>query len=471
VPKSRVAHLAVIGFTLLGLSALGQATIEIPLGEAPDIDGEFTAVEWTGAARVDFSTNHGETVTAVHLLQAAGELYVAFEFFENPTGELIVPEILIDPDNAKSAGWEADDWWFHVSAQNCDDQGTYGNYSRCGLVRPQWSARPNYAPEPHSIPLPAIEVRIPLPMIEVESGSTFGLALAARSWPSDTAGGWPSGASADNPATWGEATLEVNTGVIAFDSARTGNVEIFTMRADGSGSVQVTRRPGEDVAAVWTPDGERITFSSRTGAYTVRPDGIDLRELGSTLRSMSQMNWSPDGRRIVFVSSDIGADTEIFVIDVDSGESNQLTDNDCGDFEPVWLPTGDRIGWSSDPYGQADIFTMHADGGNVIRLTDSPGHDSYPCWSPDGSRIVFCSDRTGAWEIYVMDADGSDVEQLTNAGSFAGSPRWSPNGAQIVFEARWDDDDAEIYVMNADGSGVRQLTDNEADDRRPSWRP
>ena len=197
----RVGICAGVVLALLALSALARETIAIPLGEAPDVDGEFSAAEWGGAARVRFTTDGGAVGVVAHLLQAAGELYVAFDFAENPTGELIVPEILIDPDNAKSPEWGSDDWWFHVSAQNCDKQGGRDDYSRCGLVRPQWWARPNYAPEPHSVPLPAIEVRIPLSMIGVESGATFGLALTGHSWPSDTLGGWPNEVSPDRPAT------------------------------------------------------------------------------------------------------------------------------------------------------------------------------------------------------------------------------------------------------------------------------
>jgi len=307
-------------------------------------------------------------------------------------------------------------------------------------------------------------------MVGIASGRPFGLALSTHAWPSDTQGGWPADTSVDSPATWGDAVLAINRGVIAFDSDRTGNVEIFTMSEDGRDQIRLTNRGGDDMAAAWTPDGERISFSPRVGAYTIRPDGSGLQLLGSSLRAMGQTSWSPDGFRVVYVSRDGGDDAEIFVMDVGSGSVVQLTDNDVGDFEPVWLPGGDRIGWSSDPYGHADVFTMDIDGGNVLRLTESPGNDGYPCWSPDGSRIVFCSDRTGAREIYVMNADGEGVEQLTAEGSFAGSPRWSPDGTQIVFEADWDGD-AEIYVMNADGSNVRQLTDNEAQDRRPSWRP
>jgi len=42
----------------------------------------------------------------------------------------------------------------------------------------------------------------------------------------------------------------------------TGNAEIFTMNADGSGTYQVTANGASNVAPCFHPDGRRILFSS-----------------------------------------------------------------------------------------------------------------------------------------------------------------------------------------------------------------
>ena len=67
------------------------------------------------------------------------------------------------------------------------------------------------------------------------------------------------------------------------------------------------------------------------------------------------------------------------------------------------------------------IFELHTDGSGLRQLTDGNCNDVDPCYLPDG-RIAFCSDRAGWQEyyhqersrvLYVMNADGSCAEQIT----------------------------------------------------------
>jgi hypothetical protein len=174
----------------------------------------FTAAEWQGAAKVEFAAAAGAVHVRVHLVHDSARLYVGFEYVENSGGELVMPEILIEPGNGKAPTWQPDDWWFHVSAQDWDAQGGYDDYSRshCGIVRPLWSGVPNFATDSNSVALPAIEVQIPLSMIPLSTGVAFGLSLTVDSWPSDARGYWPEGADIKSPATWGEAILTAACG-------------------------------------------------------------------------------------------------------------------------------------------------------------------------------------------------------------------------------------------------------------------
>ncbi|MCJ2533833.1 MAG: hypothetical protein LN364_01210, partial [Candidatus Thermoplasmatota archaeon] len=64
----------------------------------------------------------------------------------------------------------------------------------------------------------------------------------------------------------------------------------------------------------------------------------------------------------------------------------------------------------NDPY-DSEIFVMDNDGTNIEQLTFNDVDDRDPCWSPDGTKIAFRSGSPS--EIWVIDADGSNLRQLT----------------------------------------------------------
>jgi len=168
---------------ILTAPALGVDRLEIPHGSSPTIDGAFQLEEWEDGVLVEFTAAHGEASILVYVKHDDDYLYAGFEYPDYPDGELLLPEVLIDPNNEKSELWSADDWWFHVSAQNCDGQGGYGDYNRCGRTRSGWLGRPNFLPGSRSVPLDAIEIRISLELADLALGTPFGLALTLEAWP------------------------------------------------------------------------------------------------------------------------------------------------------------------------------------------------------------------------------------------------------------------------------------------------
>ena len=52
-----------------------------------------------------------------------------------------------------------------------------------------------------------------------------------------------------------------------------------------------------------------------------------------------------------------------------------------------------RIAFMSDRDWNWEIYVMDADGGNLQNLTNNPGADKDPSWSPDAKRIAFTADR------------------------------------------------------------------------------
>ena len=276
---------------------------------------------------------------------------------------------------------------------------------------------------------------------------------------------------------------------IAFSSERDGNAEIYVMDINGKHQHRLTNNRQNDWAPSWSPDGKRIVFfSNRDGhvhakhgwstyeIYVMDADGANPQNLTNHPNDDRDPSWSPDGKRIVFQSNrdwDNPRNTEIYVMDADGANLQKLTENPKEDEYPSWSPDGKRIAFCSVREGHFnyEVYVMDADGGNQKRLTENLKNEWDPSWSPDGEQIAFSLDRKGDWvnfEIYVMDADGGNQKRLTENRVDDWSPSWSPDGERIAFMSERDGN-PEIYVMDNDGGNLQNLTNNPHDDWSPSW--
>jgi Tol biopolymer transport system component len=135
-----------------------------------------------------------------------------------------------------------------------------------------------------------------------------------------------------------------------------------TMGPDGEGlrimnldDRAVTTLTGEyDNFPVWSPRGDLIAFVRRVeddfAVFTIRPSGTDLRRLTHSKGNEAHLAWSPDGEKILFSSTRMGFKDEalytwapqpygeLFVMRYDGTQVEQLTDNQWEDAGPAWRP-------------------------------------------------------------------------------------------------------------------------------------
>ncbi|MGH9275671.1 MAG: TolB family protein [Acidimicrobiales bacterium] len=231
--------------------------------------------------------------------------------------------------------------------------------------------------------------------------------------------------------------------VVYRDSRRGINEddEIFIARADGTEARNLTNHPANDWGPDWSSDGEWIAFNSDRepgdlGTYLVRPDGSDLTRLAVDVWA-EYPAFSPDGTRIAFMGHEDG-DYDIYVADVATGETTQLTDAPGSDGWPSWSPDGTMIAfaterddctrapvdedcWSTGKPGEHnDIWLIDADGSNQRRVTPEFGH--FVAWSPDGRYLLVSGEA-----LYVVRPDGSGRVELRAEGiprALGGIPDW-----------------------------------------------
>jgi Tol biopolymer transport system component len=162
--------------------------------------------------------------------------------------------------------------------------------------------------------------------------------------------------------------------------------------------------------------------------------------------------YSPDGQRIAF-SSNRGGAREQWVANANGDDAQPVTSfNGPIVGTPRWSPDGRQLVFDARPDGNSDIFIVAAGGGQMRRLTERPGDDARPAWSADGRSIYFSSDRGGGNEIWRMPADGGDAVQITRHGGSAALV--SADGQHLYYRRT---NAGAIFQIRTDGTGDAEI--------------
>jgi Tol biopolymer transport system component len=216
---------------------------------------------------------------------------------------------------------------------------------------------------------------------------------------------------------------------IAFESQRDGRSEIYVMNADGSDQRRLTDNGRNNEEPEWSPDGSRIAFASRPigdsvcQVHVMDADGTNQTQLTAEGTRCSP-TWSPDGTKIASIS-----DIEIFVMNADGSGPRQLVHAQGQVHYPTvaWSPDSTRLAFI-DTLPESELWVVNVQSGAKTRLAEEAILDSPPAWSPDGTKIVYGSQgsNTSSPGLYVMNADGSNPTRLNSDVDFKMRPAWMP---------------------------------------------
>jgi dipeptidyl aminopeptidase/acylaminoacyl peptidase len=274
---------------------------------------------------------------------------------------------------------------------------------------------------------------------------------------------------------------------LAFLSDRDGTNQIHTMFVDTGDVAQLTHLPrAASIAGLkWSPDSKTIAFSQmlpdedpilkvelpkrpRGAEWAKGPTLVDRLSwardgsgpvekgythvfvidaiVGGTPRQLTEgkfnhasPEWSADGKTLYITglrkpdAEYLRGDTEIYALDVKTGESKALTDRNGPDGNPIVSPDGKWIAYTG--YDDKN-FTSHVSGlylmdptGGQKRvwagaLNDSPGDVA---WTKDSSGVYFTVDEKGSTSIYF-----AALANASTSGSASGAPRRVTDGVHML---------------------------------------
>jgi TolB protein len=295
--------------------------------------------------------------------------------------------------------------------------------------------------------------------------------------------------------------------------------QIYTMGIDGKNRKRVSNGEGRTTCGFYTPDDNRIIYSSTHvdnkrcppepdksqgyvwpiyptyQFYSVKADATDVKpmEPGAPSAYNAEMTVCKDGK-VVFTSDRNGdldlytgkIDGQGFLVDVkqvthDLGyDGGAFFSQDCSKL--VWRASRPKPGKETEEYvsllrkhlvkpGALEIWMADADGTHSQQVTKLDGASFAPYFVPGNDRILFSSNfknpRGRNFDIYMIKTNGTELEQITFSKSFDSFPMFSPDGKYLAFSSNRNarkPRETNVFIANWNGRGPGPLiTDQDSD--------
>jgi eukaryotic-like serine/threonine-protein kinase len=248
------------------------------------------------------------------------------------------------------------------------------------------------------------------------------------------------------------SSLTDSTGVWMLDLSRRSSTQVA---ADG-------------IAAIWSPDGGRLAFTSRAGLdlHVRRSSGDGRPEPIVSDGSVKVLNdWSAAAQSIIYTRHDAPTLLDLWHVPVAGGAARPLINTPANEAQARLSPDGRWIAYASDSSGGQEIYVRRYPALDAP-LQVSVGGGSQPQWRADQQELFYLSPDRSLMAVTVRPGTAAafDTPRRLFRAPIADSPSDAresyaamPDGRSFLIDARRTSVPAPITVMRHWAVGLTPL--------------
>jgi Tol biopolymer transport system component/tRNA A-37 threonylcarbamoyl transferase component Bud32 len=175
-----------------------------------------------------------------------------------------------------------------------------------------------------------------------------------------------------------------------------GNMDIWSYDTERRTWDRVTFDSGDDVLALWSPDGSRVAFGSNrkrgimdlySKLLGAAPGSEEL--LLATPQPKFLMDWSPDGRFLLYNALNANRDVDVWALPLDGTRTPfAVVQTEFNEQSPQFSPDGKWIAYQSDKTGRVEIYVQPFPGPGVASPLSTEG-GAQVRWNANGKELFY----------------------------------------------------------------------------------
>jgi len=216
------------------------------------------------------------------------------------------------------------------------------------------------------------------------------------------------------------------------------------------------------------PNGQNRSQWSNLWAFDL--DSREEEQLTDERFLISSFDPSPDGKLAAlsaryFNRRNDADKTELFLLDLTSGEKTRLTDNQAPEGGVLWAPNSSQFLYSAADDSawlnrNTKLWMMDAELAEHRKISGSfDGQIRSPSWTPDGRYVLFAGTEGTRWNVFRLDVESGDVQSITNLDGVVGSLSFSADRRRFVYAYTDFDSPTDLFVGTVENFEPLQVTD------------